>query len=125
MSEKEIIKGCQKEKRRFQEALVKRYSPMLMTVCRRYAPDEHLCWDILQESLINILRALPNYQPTGSFEAWMRRIVVTTALKYLNRKHWKWEPTEYGTEANISTQIPDHLEAEDLIQLISQLPNGF
>ena len=126
MKEQEIIKGCQRWKKRYQEALVKRYSPMLMTVCRRYAPDDHLAWDILQETFINILHAIPKYKAIGSFEAWMRRIAITTALKYIDRKYWKQERhTEYATDQIIESPIESELNAEDIMQLIQQLPNGF
>ena len=127
MTEKELISGCKRHKEKYQEALVKKYSPMLMTVCRRYATDGHMAYDILQETLIKILKAIPKYRPTGSFESWMRRIAITTSLKYLERKWWK---REVAVELSImpepvTAEGLHDLEAEDVLKLVRTLPNGF
>lgn len=125
--EKAIIKGCKNQKPKFQEALVNQYSPMLMTVCRRYTTDDHRAKDILQDALIKILNALPQYQPTGSFEAWMRRIVITTALKSINKK-WLKKEAPYNEQSR-SIMIPAdayaRLGAEDLLKVIRELPEGY
>jgi len=100
---------------------------MLLTVARRYARDRHAAADVLQDALLKIFRAIPKYEPTGSFEAWMRRIVVTTALQALEKN---WNQYETGDLENTTAPItmPDAyaaLGAEELLNLIAKLPEGF
>ncbi len=100
---------------------------MLFTVARRYGKDRHAAEDILQDALIKIFRAIPKYEPTGSFEAWMRRIVVTTALQSLD-KNWRKEEAgnlDFVEEPTTQPEIYARLGAEELLQLLARLPEGF
>ena len=126
-TEKRIIEGCRKLKPPFQKELVLRYSGMLMTVSRRYTSDTESAKDILQEALIKILKSIPEYEERGSFEAWMKRIVINTALKYFNKSCFKNEVYKLD-DMNETAVVPDiyaKLDAEELIKLINQLPEGF
>ncbi|HMQ60052.1 MAG TPA: sigma-70 family RNA polymerase sigma factor [Flavilitoribacter sp.] len=127
MTEQDIITGCQEGVPRCQRELVDRYAPMLLTVARRYARDQATAQDILQDALLRIFQAIPRYQPFGSFEAWMRRIVATSALQYLNKK---WMRKEFNNLDNNDEplEMPDiygRLGAEDLLELIARLPEGY
>ncbi len=127
MTEHEIIKGCKQGTSLYQRLLVERYSPMLFTVARRYGRDRHAAEDILQDALMKIFRAIPKYESKGSFEAWMRRIVVTTALQSLDKN---WHQREIGdldylAEPAAPPDIDARLGAEELLNLIAKLPEGF
>ena len=126
MTETDIINGCKKKKARFQEALVHRYGPMLMTVCLRYS-NQSLAQDILQESLVKILNSIKNYEPSGSFEAWMRKITIYTALQYIDKKWWKYEVNleELPSFPQTDQQVLEAFNAEEILKLIQQLPDGF
>ncbi|MDZ4681735.1 MAG: RNA polymerase sigma factor [Saprospiraceae bacterium] len=127
MTEHEIIRGCKQGVTLYQRTLVERYSPMLFTVARRYGRDRHAAEDVLQDALMKIFRAIPKYEPTGSFEAWMRRIVVTTALQALD-KSWHQRESgnlDYAEEPVAPPDIYARMGAEELLQLIAKLPDGF
>ncbi len=127
LKEQDIIEGCRQGKPFCQRALVERYAPMLLTVARRYARDRMAAQDILQEALIKIFRAIGQYQAKGSFEAWMRRIVVTTALQSLE-KNWLHRETGDLETADEPLDMPEvyaQLDAEALLGLIARLPDGF
>jgi RNA polymerase sigma factor (sigma-70 family) len=127
LTEHDLISGCREGDARCQRELVKRYAPALFTVARRYAGDLHTAEDVLQEAFIKIFSALFRYESRGSFEGWMRRIVVNTALSYIDRSCLRYEMSVCTLEANDSTP-PDvyaQLGAEELLQLISNLPEGF
>ena len=82
MSEiKEIIKGCLAGNRRDQELLYRRHAAKLYAVCLQYSGNNEEARDILQEGFIKIFENLDNYKHEGSFEGWMRRITVNTALE--------------------------------------------
>jgi len=126
-TEHKIIAGCQAQDPLFQKELVLRYSGLLMTVARRYCADNSLAKDVLQESLVKILRAIPNYKSTGSFEAWMKKIVVNSALQNRSTKRFKFELNGYEhlPEQEIAPNIYGQLNAEELLSLINDLPDGF
>ena len=127
LTEKQIIKDCRHGVKSSQYELVKRYSGMLMTVCRRYASDEDMAKDMLQETFIRIFKYIHNYKPSGSFEAWMRKIAVNAALQWLNKKFIKQERgniEELNTSA-IQPDIYSQFNMEELINLIQQLPEGY
>ena len=100
---------------------------MLLTVCRRYARDEAMAKDVLQETLIRIFQNIGKYKPTGSFEGWMRRIAVRRSLQWLEKSHFKHEihaeimPDEETTVPEIYLKMG----AEDILKLLNELPTGF
>jgi RNA polymerase sigma-70 factor (ECF subfamily) len=127
MTERELIRGCQKGKAKYQRALVLRYSPMLMTVARRYTRDEPAAQDVLQEAYIKVFGAIGDYRPTGSFEAWLRRIVINKALESTKPMRHTHEAAglEGVAESSVAPEALARLKAEDLIALIRQLPERF
>lgn len=126
LTEIEIIAGCKKEKRRHQKALVDKYAPTLFTVARRYTRDDHTAKDILQEALHLIFKNIKKYEPTGSFQGWMRRIVITSSLKYLRDKDFLKNVVEFEPvhSSSISPEAYLKLDYEEIIHLIKKLPKG-
>lgn len=126
-TENKIIAGCQAQDPLLQKELVLRYSGMLLTVSRRYTRDFSLAKDVLQEGLIKILKAIPNFQPTGSFEGWMKKIIINTALQKQTKKSYHSELNGFDQlpEKEIAPEVYRHYDAEELLNLIHQLPDGF
>lgn len=96
----------------------------------RYARNKEDAEDILQDSFIKIFRKIEQFKGEGSFEGWMRRIVVNTALKkYTVSRYTK----EFSVEEVKDTVLPDcndvpafnHLTEKDLLVLIHNLPDGY
>jgi len=107
--------------------LFKMYAGRLMTICRRYAGDRHEAEDMLQESFINIFKNIHQYKFLGSFEGWIRRITVNASIQVLQKRKIRF------TEINnvpFEPESPDNsmlsgMDAEDLLKLISLLPDGY
>jgi len=122
----EIIKGCLKGSRRDQELLYRKHSARLYAVCLQYSGNDDEAKDILQEGFIKIFENLHSYKFEGSFEGWMRRIVVNTALeKYRSRNNlYKVEDIDQiaETEAEPDGEYYTGLEAADLLEIIRELP---
>jgi len=121
-----IIAGCKSDERKAQESLYREYAPLFMAMIRRYVKDEMEAEDVLVESFYKILSNIDQYIGSGSFEGWMKRIVVNEALMYLrkNQKHRHWEELENVQVSQPSVVIP-HLEAQQILQLMDQLPDGY
>ena len=127
MTEYELIKGCIKHDPACQRLLFEQYAGKMMTVCLRYAHDSMEAEDMLQEGFIRVFNYIDQFKFEGSFEGWIRRVVVNTALKHLQKKRLSF------TEINDNNQQAPRLESyaysnlgeEELMKLISQLPAGY
>lgn len=123
---KKIIKGCLAGSRRDQELLYRRHSSKLYAVCLQYSGNDEEARDILQEGFIKIFENLQNYKHEGSFEGWMRRIVVNTALEKFRSRHNLFRVDDIDTinepEAEPDTEDYSGLQAVDLLYIIRELP---
>jgi RNA polymerase sigma-70 factor (ECF subfamily) len=123
---KNIIKGCLAGDRRDQELLYRRHSSKLYAVCLQYSGNDDEARDILQEGFIKIFDNLKNYKHEGSFEGWMRRIVVNTALEKFRSRHNLFRVDDIDTisepEADPDNEDYSGLEAVDLLYIIRELP---
>lgn len=127
MTEKELIKGCIQEGRYHQQELFRRYAGKMLVVCMRYARHEMEAEDILQDAFIKVFDNIGKFEFKGSFEGWIRRIVINTALKNYSRKRFKQE--QIGLESHpdlpLEPEIYAHLQEEELLRLITKLPDGY
>jgi RNA polymerase sigma factor (sigma-70 family) len=85
-SDAQLIDGCVKENRFAQKYLYERYFGKLVSVTYRYARDKQEALDILNQSFLKIFQSLNRYQNTGSLLAWMKTIVLRTALNHIRGK---------------------------------------
>ena len=127
MTEFELIQGCIREDRRTQRALFNRYSGKMMTVCLRYARHRMEAEDLLQDAFIKVFDHIKSFEGKGSFEGWIRRIVVNTALKNVSRHSFQKEGIglEGIQESSEDPSVFSHLSEQELLGLISSLPNGY
>lgn len=121
-----IIKGCLAGNRRDQELLYRRHAARLYAVCLQYSGNDDEARDILQEGFIKIFENLIFYKYEGSFEGWMRRIVVNTALEKYRSKHslYRVDDIDLIPEPDAAPETEDYagLEAVDLLDIIRELP---
>ena len=130
LTDAELIKGCLLEDAACQRMLFGRYSSALLGVSRRYARNMEDAEDILQDAFIKIFKQLDQYKSEGSFEGWMRRIVVNTALKKYTVSRYNKEVTTDEIKDNSPANPEDvpafnHLSEKDLLGLINNLPDGY
>ena len=124
LEEKPLIEGCLKNNRRYQEALYRRFADKMYRVAWTYAKDEDEASDILQDGFINVFRNLHRYKFEGSFEGWIRRIIVNKALEHYRSKRRKEEVIREFSEHQ-SLMVDDllsSLQAKELVNLVNKLP---
>jgi len=127
LNEKELIRGCQNLDGTAQHMLFKVYAGKLMTICRRYSGDRHEAEDMLQEAFIKIFKNINQYKSIGSFEGWIRRITVNAAIQVLQKRKIRFteiKNVSYEPESPDNSALSD-LETEDLLKVVSQLPDGY
>lgn len=127
ITESDLLKGCLEGNRRMQEELYRRFSPRMYAVCLRYAGKAEEAEDILQEGFIKVFKKMDSFRGDGSFEGWMRRIFVNTAIEHFRRKRYLMPVTEReeNTLEGKYTSALDDLGAKDVLALIQELSPGY
>lgn len=128
MLEEGIIKKCIEGDRRAQEKLYTFYASRLHGICLRYTTTEFEAEDIFQEAFVKIFRQLANYKMEGSFDGWVRRIVVNTAIDHFkaNLKKNNHVHLELLEESNLDQiALPYDMSEEDLVHVLNRLPEGY
>jgi RNA polymerase sigma-70 factor (ECF subfamily) len=126
-SDEKLIKGCLKGDRSAQRALYDSYSGKFLAICLRYLKNREHAEDVMIESFMKIFEKLPQYEGKGSFEGWMKRIVVTQSLMTLrSNRHLMMEVhVEEDHQYEHYHYESTDLEAEDLMDMVESLPVGY
>ena len=128
MDEQSLIAVCIKGNQIAQKTLFESFSPKFFALCLRYMKSTDDAEDVLQEGMVKIFTKLPEYSGTGSFEGWMRRIIVNTCLDQI-RKNQKLkfdvsiDKEEYKLSMN--AHILENMSANELIEEIKKMPPGY
>lgn len=128
VNEQLLIEKCLQGDRQAQYQLYNTFAPKLMPVCRRYAKTSWDAEDILQEGFIKVFRYLADFKNNGSFEGWLRRIMVTSALNFYKRKklHTNESELNYMPDAIVpEKEVTAKIFHDELMYLIGTLPNGY
>lgn len=118
---KKIVEGCISNDRNAQRSLYEMFYGKMMGVCLRYANDPNQAKDILQDGFIKVFRNLERYNFSGSFEGWVRRIIVNTAIDYFRKSrssHVLLLPDEQAIEEfeEISEEADFELEPTEEVE---------
>ena len=128
-SEKDILAGCIKGKQSAQWELYNRYSRLLLAVCNRYARDLDEAEDILQEGFVKIFLNIKRFKGDGPVLAWMRRIMVNTAITHYHKmlKHRYQDDIAEVSESKFEDKRWGESEftEEELFKVIHQMPDGY
>jgi RNA polymerase sigma-70 factor (ECF subfamily) len=127
LTEKDLISGCLEGKRDAQKALFEMYAGKMLAVCKRYSRNHAEAEDILQDSFIRVFKYLGTFDHNGSFEGWVRRIVVNTSLKLVAKKSFQNEISglEKHKEESLNPEVFSKLSEQELLALIESLPDGY
>ena len=123
MTETELIDSCLANNRLAQKALYDRYKQAMYTLAYRITGDFELANDVLQDAFLNIFRGLSKFRRESTLGAWIKTIVVRTALKKIKNQHQtiSLEPHHLGGLVDWG----NYLDAEYLEKAISELPDGY
>ncbi|MCB0638390.1 MAG: RNA polymerase sigma factor [Lewinella sp.] len=127
MTEAALIQACKANDRQAQQQLYERFSPVMFGVCLRYVSRREDAEDVLVEAFFKVFDNLDQFQGNGSFEGWIRRIVVNEALMFLRKKHALKNAYEIQEHFDLPDQphIVNDLATQDILGLLAQLPNGY
>lgn len=128
MTEKDLIRGCIQKDEACQRRLFELYAGKMMSVCLRYANDQHEAQDILQESFIKVFKYVHQFKFEGSFEGWMRKVFVSVATRHIKKRKLNFtniDSIDTDNVNNIDPSIVSKIAEEEIHKLIRKLPEGY
>ena len=123
----DLVNKCKTNDRKAQELLYKQMADKMLGVCMRYAIDKMEAEDMLQNGFIRVFNKMQDYRGEGSFEGWVRRIMVHSSIEYYRKHHKMMQVVEIDevNEPSANAFAASNLEAKDLLVLIQQLAPGY
>lgn len=121
---KKIIDECVAGKGHAQAKLYELFAPKMFGVCLRYAADTAEAEDNLQEGFIKVFKYIGKFKHKGSFEGWIRRIMVNVSLEKFRKQHFMYPVEDIEIyESNVfANDILDEISVQELVELIQELP---
>lgn len=130
MELKEIIDDCTKGKRDAQRKLYELFAPRMFSVCLQYAKNSADAEDFLHEGFMKVFDKIGQFKHAGSFEGWMRRIMVNTMLETF-RKNSKYRFVDeshlppLSEEIEVDAKNEENVQLQDIMKWIDQLPERY
>lgn len=128
MDESTLVNKCINGDQLAQRELFDKYASKMFGVCLRYSNSTEQAEDALQEGFIKVFTKLHKFSGDGSFEGWIRRIIVNTCLDSI-RKNNKYKENQdiddVGYKLEQHTFILDQMGEQDLLNLIKEMPEGY
>ncbi len=125
--DKNLLDGCRRHDRHAQRFLYEHFSSRMLALCNRYVKDRMEAEDVMVVAFTKVFDRIRQFKGDGSFEGWIRRIMVNESLTFLRRNRGMY----LETDIEVADREPDYerldstLEAEDLLKLIADLPAGY
>lgn len=125
-NESKLIQRAAKNNREAQHVLYELHSPKMLSVCRYYIKDTHQAEEVLLNGFFKVFKYLKTFKNEGSFEGWIRRIMVREAISYLRqKKNIEFATEDEYLEQDYSNNIKTNIEVAELQMLIDSLPEGY
>jgi RNA polymerase sigma-70 factor (ECF subfamily) len=123
--ENEIIRLAVENNRQAQQKIYTQFSPKMLSVCRQYIKDMHQAEDIMITAFMKVFVHLKNFEHKGSFEGWIRRIMVNECISFIRiQKKVKYIEDEIYFEESFNA-TESQFSVADIQFLIDNLPDGY
>ncbi len=127
LTEAEIVQYCLQNNASAQNELYRRYASKMIGACLRYTKNREDAQDVLQDGFVKVFIHLKSFKGEGSFEGWIKRIMINTALKHY-RKNLKFKDEvdiETAYDIGFENQIVSNMSAAELMIKVQQMPDGY
>lgn len=125
-NEAQLIRDCIAQDRNAQKTLYNQYAPVAYGIIKRYTQHSALADEMLNDAFFKIFTKIESYSGTGSFEGWIKRIVVNTVTDHL-RKYIKdreiYHASELPEDVYMSEDIVGKLSYKELLAVVHELPD--
>lgn len=125
-NERQLIKKSASGHREAQQRLYDKYAPKMLGVCRRYVKDIQFAEDVMVDGFVKVFKNLESFRFEGSFEGWIRRIMIRESISFLRKRQFVvYDDEIYERNQPVGISDSNEVDAEYLQQLIDNLPNGY
>lgn len=127
MTNEALLQGLRAQDRTAQKLLYERYSPLMFSVCRRYLRSREDAEEALISGFFKVFNSIDAYSGAGSFEGWIRRIMVNEALMLLRKN----QPLQFPGDENMANERSDDfnieadISAREILEVLDELPPGY
>ena len=127
LTEEELLEGCRRGRASAQRGLYDRLAPKMLGVCLRYIKDREEAEHVMIGGIVKVFEKMDQFKSEGSFEGWVRRIIVNDCLMYIRKNRNMSLETDIETATNHPdlSVMEDSLNQEDLLKMIGELPVGY
>lgn len=122
-AESELINQVQKNNRAAQKQLFDQFSPTMLSTCRQYIKDLHNAEDVMLCAFMKVFQNINQYRNDGSFEGWIRKIMIRESLSFLRSKK-ELDFIEDASQSVLSVVSDSYEISNDYQKLIDDLPKG-
>ncbi|WP_369047769.1 RNA polymerase sigma factor [Tenacibaculum sp. UWU-22] len=120
-----LIKKAAAQNREAQQQLFEQFSPTMLSVCRQYVKDLHHAEDLMLQGFLKVFINIENFKNEGSFEGWIRKIMINTCISYLRKKSLVNLSDEEFIFNDAATENLENTSVEDIQKLIDTLPEKY
>lgn len=125
-NETKLIQRAAKNNREAQHVLYELHAPKMLSVCRYYIKDVHKAEEVMLNGFFKVFKYIKTFKNEGSFEGWIRRIMVREAISFLRQqKHIEFASEDDYLEQDYTNNIKTNIEVAEIQQLIDGLPEGY
>ncbi|NJN27222.1 MAG: RNA polymerase sigma factor [Cyclobacteriaceae bacterium] len=123
----DLISACRRQEAKAQRELYNAYAAQMLGLCRRYVKDELEAEDVMVKGFMKVLTKIDLFEGKGSFEGWMKRIMVNEALGYIrqNKSMYVEVEIEAADREPDFDALSTNLEVEELLAMVNELPVGY
>ncbi len=121
-----MIKRAKGGNRTAQQVIYDRFAPKMLSVCRQYIKDIQFAEDVMVNGFVKVFKGLDTFEHRGSFEGWIRKIMVRECISYLRKRQFVVYDNEMLDTRAMPTQTEgSFMEVEYLQTMIDALPEGY
>jgi RNA polymerase sigma-70 factor (ECF subfamily) len=132
INDDQIVDGCLAGKRKAYDQLYRKYASSMLGLCLRYCGNLQDAEDVLQEGFVKVFRNISNFRRAGSFEGWIRRIMVNAAIDHFQKELKHAFHQEIDHDLGIPDEVPEEsilgeypFTQEQLLLMVQELPQGY
>lgn len=124
-NENQLIKKAANGNREAQKQMYAQYGPKMLGVCRQYIKDMHFAEDAMINGFVKVFRYLDTFKFEGSFEGWIRRIMIRESITFLRKRQFVVYDDEIYDQNEPYTSSSLEMDTEYIQLLIDKLPQGY
>lgn len=125
-NEKLLIKKAIANNAEAQKQLYEKHAPKMLSVCRQYIKDVAYAEDVMVTAFVKVFKYLETFKFEGSFEGWIRRIMVREAITHLRKNQFVvFDDEVFDRNTHHQIEIASDVDLEHIQSLIDKLPEGY